>query len=293
MTVAPVAPVANADNADNGDRKDGASKDGGSKNGDAPADCSEDAFNKAFGASNNGWYHAGCEGDFVLLAPNGSDAFGLAQWDGATWVRVDGDEVVTPDLGMPFECYNASTVERLGIGPKVRAQLFNCATEEYFDSSRGNDSDSGTGSAEKQQAADDGYSYDRIKNSDGHFVSVGLGEAATDASFPACDGRYILIVNSVIDKGNDQETFSQLAEAVMLAGPPGAEFTVPGQCDSLRKSVHGNDIYPVYLDFGSDKAAACRAKATYGGNVRPLVNGLFPDASAADVDEARLALDPC
>lgn len=141
---------------------------------------------------------------------------------------------------------------------------------------------------------DDGtYSYDRVKNNDGYITNVGLGEAGKDASFPACDGRYILIVDSVIDEGDEKATFDRLVQAVMFADPEGKEFTVPGQCDSLRKSVDGNDIYPIYLDFGSDKDAACRAKSTYGGNVRPLVDGSFPDASAADVDEGRLALDPC
>lgn len=154
-------------------------------------------------------------------------------------------------------------------------------------------SESKPDSKKKESADDSGYSYDRVKNSDGYIVDVGLGEAGKKASFPACDGRYILIVDSVIAKGDDGTTFNDLARAVLTDGPSGKEFTVPGQCDSLRKSVHGNDIYPVYLDFGSDKAAACRAKSTYGGNVRPLISGSFPDASNSDVDEARLALDPC
>ncbi len=126
-----------------------------------------------------------------------------------------------------------------------------------------------------------------------YITEVGLGEAGKKASFPACDGRYILIVDSVVDEGDREETFDKLVQAVMYADPEGKEFTVPGQCGSLRKSVHGNDIYPIYLDFGADKDAACRAKSTYGGNVRPLTDGSFPDASRADVDEARLALDPC
>lgn len=146
---------------------------------------------------------------------------------------------------------------------------------------------------EKNATDESGYSYDRVKNSDGYFIEVGLGEAGQKASFPSCDGRYILILTSVIDEGDEGKTFSNLAKAVMLDGPSGKEFTVPGQCGSLRKSVHGNLIYPVYLDFGSDQTAACRAKAAYGGNVRPLTNDSFPDASNSDVDDARLALDPC
>lgn len=141
--------------------------------------------------------------------------------------------------------------------------------------------------------SDSGYSYDRVKDNEGYITNVGLGEAGKKASYPACDGRYILIVDSVIADGGDSDTFSKLAQSVLMGEPSPREFTVPGQCGSLRKSVHGADIYPVYVDYGSDKAAACRAKATYGGNVRPLIDDAFPDASSSDVDEARLALDPC
>lgn len=128
---------------------------------------------------------------------------------------------------------------------------------------------------------------------DNYISEVGLGEAVKEASFPECDGRYVLIVDSVIADGNKQSTRNKIAHAVMFADPEGKEFTVPGQCASIRKQVNGNDIYPIYLDFGSDKDAACRAKSTHGGNVRPLIDGSFPDASGDEVDHARLALDPC
>lgn len=126
-----------------------------------------------------------------------------------------------------------------------------------------------------------------------YIREVGLGEAVQEASFPECDGRYVLIVDSVIADGDEQSTMRKIAHAVMSADPEGKEFTVPGQCASIRKQVNGNDIYPIYLDFGSDKDAACRAKSTHGGNVRPLIDGSFPDASGDEVDHARLALDPC
>ena len=126
-----------------------------------------------------------------------------------------------------------------------------------------------------------------------YIREVGLGEAVQEASFPECDGRYVLIVDSVIADGDEQSTMRKIADAVMFADPEGKEFTVPGQCASIRKQVNGNDIYPIYLDFGSDKDAACRAKSTHGGNVRPLIDGSFPDASGDEVDHARLALDPC
>ena len=61
----------------------------------------------------------------------------------------------------------------------------------------------------------------------------------------------------------------------MLAADPtgkSRQYTFPGQCPSLRAQVNGNDIYPVYLDFGHDTEALCRARANYGGDARVLSN---------------------
>lgn len=252
----------------------------------AKADCSDEAFSRSFNEEPMfGWYHEGCEGDFVVIGPGSSDSYWLAQWDGSKWNKVDGDEVVEPKDGKSFVCFNESTVDRLGVGPKIKSQLRSCETHNNF----GDDS----GSKKKESSDDGSYSYDRVKDDDGYITNVGLGEAGKKASYPACDGRYILILDSIIATGSDQDTFNRLAQSVMFADPSGKEFTIPGQCDSLRKTYHGNDVYPIYLDFGSDKAAACRAKSTYGGNVRPLIDGDFDDASSQDVDDARMALDPC
>ena len=123
-----------------------------------------------------------------------------------------------------------------------------------------------------------GANYSQVKNSDGYFINVGLGEAGKEASFPACDGRYILIVDSIIDEAGDSDTFHRLAMAALTASTPAREYTVPGRCASLRKKVDGNVIYPVYLDFGADKSAMCAAKSRYSGNGRTLNNsGDFTD----------------
>lgn len=117
-----------------------------------------------------------------------------------------------------------------------------------------------------------------ISKSDDFIAAVTRDGASKEASFPACDGRNILILMSVIDEHGAEETYNHLAEAVLTGSPADKEFTVPGQCSSLRKSVDGNLIYPVYLDFGSDEAGMCAAKARYGGNGRTLNNsGDFHD----------------
>lgn len=100
--------------------------------------------------------------------------------------------------------------------------------------------------AAQPQAGGSGYYLQ-----DGIIVSAGLGEAGEDAMYPACDGRALLMVRP--------------------SGRP-VRFSVPGACPSLRAQVDGHKIYPVYLDYGSDVDAMCRAKATYGGNGRILSN---------------------
>lgn len=130
----------------------------------------------------------------------------------------------------------------------------------------------------KPNEGNGGVNYSQVKNSDGYFINVGLGEAGKEASFPACDGRYILIVDSIIDEAGDSDTFHRLAVAALTASTPAREYTVPGRCASLRKKVDGNVIYPVYLDFGADRSAMCAAKSRYSGNGRTLNNsGDFRD----------------
>lgn len=92
-------------------------------------------------------------------------------------------------------------------------------------------------------------------------------------SMPECNGQGILIVHSVLASSNrDAELISALNKY------PGAKFMIPGLCPSIRKSVNGQDIYPVYLEYGFDRAALCQAKARYGGNARTLnLQGDFTD----------------
>lgn len=109
---------------------------------------------------------------------------------------------------------------------------------------------------------------------DGVIVRAGLGEAGKNASYPACDGRAILILDSVIDEQNDGAAMQDIARHVLAAHPSGepVQFTVPGACPSLREQLEGQNIYPIYIDYGSDVSAMCRAKGLYGGNGRLLNN---------------------
>lgn len=93
--------------------------------------------------------------------------------------------------------------------------------------------------------------------SGGMTVKTPGGRSVT-ASRPACDGRGVLIVQSVIDVGGN--VHSELAAA--LDAYPDAQFSEPGACGSLRPSVNGQDVYAVWIDYGNDISGLCSAAAT-------------------------------
>lgn len=111
-------------------------------------------------------------------------------------------------------------------------------------------------------------------NTGRYIDAAGRGEWVEEVSTPACDGRNILILDSIIDYGDRGDTIGRIADVVMVADPTGKtrHFMAPGHCPSLRAQLDGNDIYPVYLDFGSDVDGMCAAKASQGGNGRVLSN---------------------
>lgn len=111
-------------------------------------------------------------------------------------------------------------------------------------------------------------------NTGRYIDAAGRGEWVEEVSTPACDGRNILILDSIIDYGDRGDTINRIADLVMFADPSGKprRFMAPGHCPSLRAQLDGNDIYPVYLDFGSDVDGMCAAKAAQGGNGRVLSN---------------------
>ena len=89
--------------------------------------------------------------------------------------------------------------------------------------------------------------------------------ALVTASVPPCDGRGILILESYVESSGPQEGI-----AALLDRHPGAEFAMPGRCPSLRGSLDGARVYPIYTDHGHDTVALCRDKAARGGNARLL-----------------------
>lgn len=215
----------------------------------AEPDCSNVALQRSPGFEKMEFFE-GCEGNFARAGMPLSDHIELVQWDGSIWKAVPADGV-WDGRGLQKQCYNPGRLEELGVPERIADKERRCG--EY-----------GPGETPPNKKSDSGY-----------ISAVALGESgAKYASEPACDGRGILIVDSVVDYGDRDDTLRRIAFEALAADPTGRsrEYTYPGQCPSLRKQVDGNDIYPVYLDFGQDTDALCRAKATYGGNARVLSN---------------------
>lgn len=189
-----------------------------------------------------------CEGGFASISQPQTDNIGIVQWRGGKWEQVAQDSEYTS--GSSSGCYSRGLLDDLGVPESVRVAVCDSV-------------------ATPAQAAGSDYF---LQN--GIIVAAGLGEAGEKASYPTCDGRAVLILDSVIDHGNDGGAMHEIAQQVLTVHPSGnpVRFTVPGACPSLRAQVDGQNVYPVYIDYGGDVDAMCRAKATYGGNGRILSN---------------------
>lgn len=219
-----------------------------------PPDCSDEALQESPGLKE--FQLNGCIGDFARPGVPQTDHVVLVQWTGKHWEIVESDGT-WDGLGMSRPCHNRTKLESLGVPEeyiKAEAICGEYAPGEQPPSSQPNWEDA---------------------NKERYIPYVGLGESTPEyAAEPACDGRGILIVDSIIDYGDRADTAHRLAVEVLTADPTGKsrQYTFPGQCPSLRAQVNGNDVYPVYLDFGQDTEALCRARANYGGDARVLSN---------------------
>lgn len=91
----------------------------------------------------------------------------------------------------------------------------------------------------------------------GFATSAPTSSGTVRASSPACDSRGILIVESVIVHPGDD---ARRTIGAALDRNPGAEFTTPGACPSLRAHVDGGDVYAVYVDYGRDTGSVARRR---------------------------------
>ncbi|WP_339016963.1 hypothetical protein R3O64_11655 [Corynebacterium hesseae] len=84
-----------------------------------------------------------------------------------------------------------------------------------------------------------------------------------------CDGRYILIVDSLlVPYGESPQSEIDRVEAHYA----GAKIMPGTACSSLRSEHEGKQVYAAYYDAGHSVDEVCKLKARYGGNARSLNN---------------------
>lgn len=84
-----------------------------------------------------------------------------------------------------------------------------------------------------------------------------------------CDGRYILIVDSLLvpyGESPQSEIDRVKSHYVGINIMPGTA------CSSLRSEHEGKQVYAAYYDAGHSVEEVCKLKARYGGNARSLNN---------------------
>lgn len=233
---------------------------------DSPPDCSDEALQASPGFEDFQFFGE-CEGGFARPGVPQSGLILLAQWDGKHWTEVEADGV-WDGMGMARPCFNPGRLEEMGVPKRLAEKEPRCGVYGPGEGPPHKQSTQAAPSTTKTKDPNWGVKRD----SDGVIVEANLEGFTRQISAPSCDGRGILILDSVIDEGDVGHTHSQIAFGVAYLGDGNAEFTYPGQCASLRKQVDGQNIYPIYMDFGHDTTALCAAKANYGGNARLLNN---------------------
>lgn len=186
-----------------------------------------------------------CDGEYQIAVDYGTDGSSLQHWNGEKWeyLKSTGKYPVTMKA-----CFYESDLISQGVPADVRAkvmpQLFTCPT-----------------STPEQPAPAPAPAPSPTSN----LTNVSCG-----------GGRYVLIVESVL--AYDGQDPKPLVDAG-LARHPGALATSPGACPSLRGRYDGADVYPIYKDYGSDRAGVCAAQARGEGNARELKSSVDNYAS--------------
>ncbi len=84
-----------------------------------------------------------------------------------------------------------------------------------------------------------------------------------------CDGRYILIVDSLLVPYGE----TPQSEIDRVKSHYAGVNIMPGTaCSSLRSEYEGKQVYAAYYDAGHSVDEVCKLKARYGGNARSLNN---------------------
>lgn len=156
-----------------------------------------------------------------------------------------------------------SQLAPLAEAPATKSSAKESAELESSDNSKSKETEAATLTKTVEQTVTQQYTAPAMTKS-----NPGL-PAGFNPSAVACDGRGVLIVDSVV-AGSPAEALPQIERSV--ANNPGAEYYNPGICPSLRGEVAEGKVYPVVIDYGFDTDRLCYAASLLDGNPRILSN---------------------
>lgn len=180
-----------------------------------------------------------CDDSWLFAGEDGTGNLALFYWTDNAWhiYKTDGS-VPQSDMG----CYDQSKLEDAGAPRRLLDEVLLC------DDNANAKAESAKETTNRSGAEDE-------------FAWAGDWDGK-------CDGRYILIAESVLISSG--EPFSETSR--VQDKYPGSKILYGGACSSLRSQVNGNDVYAIYFDAGHSVEKVCELKAQYGGNARSLNN---------------------
>lgn len=206
-------------------------------------DCAPEALGADI--SNPTTYY--CDGQWHFLGDYGTDLFVLVRWSGEEWAQY----VYDGEYGSvnTVSCFDKGNLENAGAPQGLIDKLSKyhklCEDDQPQE--------------DKHRSADSSDSDDDSKPQGRHSGDWLL--------YPSCAGEYVLIVDSVLVYPGDNP--QDLVQA-SLDAHPGSTSTYPGVCGAFRAKAEGADVYPVYIEYGTNLSGVCAAEARGEGFARKL-----------------------
>lgn len=158
---------------------------------DSPPDCSDEALQASPGFEDFQFFGE-CEGGFARPGVPQSGLILLAQWDGKHWTEVEADGV-WDGMGMARPCFNPGRLEEMGVPKRLAEKEPRCGVYGPGEEPPHKQSTQAAPSTTKTKDPNWGVKRD----SDGVIVEANLEGFTRQISAPSCDGRGILILDSV------------------------------------------------------------------------------------------------
>lgn len=184
-----------------------------------------------------------CDGTWLYLAQKQSSNYGLFYWTDNDWKVYHTDSTTGDSVN---SCYDKEKLDKAD-APKDLTNQLNLCEAQQTQTPKVRD---------KPITAEEEYPPE-------------------DYWYGECDGRYVLIAESVIIP----PATDPISEPYRVHKKyPGSKIIPGSACSSLRSHVEGGTVYAIIYEAGHSVDKVCELKAKYGGNARSLNNdGDFSD----------------